>query len=637
MKNVYMFQPNYIYGNQAHIPYAIGTLAAYAWHEPEIKENYCLKKLHFLRDDIDKTVAEMENPFIAAFSAYIWNFTYNITMAKAIKKAYPDCVIVFGGHQIAPDNSTLTDYDFIDIVIQGEGEEPFLRLLRSYISLDRIEDIPNIAYRKNGELIIAKREYYNYCDYPSPYLEGTFEPLFREYPDIEFVFLYESNRGCPYHCAFCDWGTLKGKMRQFSEERTLAEFRWMADHKLEFCGCADSNFGLFERDSYYIDKLIELKNETGYPKKFQASFAKNNSQRIFEIGLKLSENGMNKGVTLAFQSMSPDALKIIGRTNITVDFFKELMNKYNEAHIPTYTELILGLPGETYDSFAGGIDELLEAGQHHSIYIHNCELLPGSDLGDPEFIKKYDIKANIIPLNQPHMSFLHADSIPEYSRIVTSTFSMNEEDWIKTNIFSDFVQCFHHLGMLEFFALYSYFELGIKYRVFFENLIEYFRSRKEGFVHSVIADIESRYRKIIDGNGELTAHDDRFGDVLWSFDEFAFLNIIDNFRGFYKEAKGYLETLGIEKDILENLLEFQIIMLKKPGDKSENELECDYDFLKYFSTAFLNEKPVLEKRKTHYKISGAKTYDSIADYARFVVWYGRKDSRNIYDKDVRTV
>jgi putative methyltransferase len=394
---------------------------------------------------------------------------------------------------------------------------------------------------------------------------------------------------------------------------------------------------LFERDSYYIDKLIELKNETGYPKKFQASFAKNNSQRIFEIGLKLSENGMNKGVTLAFQSMSPDALKIIGRTNITVDFFKELMNKYNEAHIPTYTELILGLPGETYDSFAGGIDELLEAGQHHSIYIHNCELLPGSDLGDPEFIKKYDIKANIIPLNQPHMSFLHADSIPEYSRIVTSTFSMNEEDWIKTNIFSDFVQCFHHLGMLEFFALYSYFELGIKYRVFFENLIEYFRSRKEGFVHSVIADIESRYRKIIDGNGELTAHDDRFGDVLWSFDEFAFLNIIDNFRGFYKEAKGYLETLGIEKDILENLLEFQIIMLKKPGDKSENELECDYDFLKYFSTAFLNEKPVLEKRKTHYKISGAKTYDSIADYARFVVWYGRKDSRNIYDKDVRTV
>ena len=346
---------------------------------------------------------------------------------------------------------------------------------------------------------------------------------------------------------------------------------------------------------------------------------------------------MNKGVTLAFQSMSPDALKIIGRTNITVDFFKELMSKYNEAHIPTYTELILGLPGETYDSFAGGIDELLEAGQHHSIYIHNCELLPGSDLGDPEFIKKYDIKASIIPLNQPHMSFLHADSIPEYSRIVTSTFSMNEEDWIKTNIFSDFVQCFHHLGMLEFFALYSYFELGIKYRVFFENLIEYFRSRKEGFVHSVISDIEGRYRKIIDGNGELTAHDERFGDVLWSFDEFAFLNIIDNFRGFYKEAKGYLETLGIEKDILENLLEFQIFMLKKPGDKSENELECGYDFLNYFSTAFLNEKPVLEKRKTHYKISGAKTYDSIADYARFVVWYGRKDSRNIYDKDVRTV
>ncbi|MBR3438575.1 MAG: hypothetical protein IKH13_03620, partial [Clostridia bacterium] len=83
--------------------------------------------------------------------------------------------------------------------------------------------------------------------------------------------------------------------------------------------------------------------------------------------------------------------------------------------------------------------------------------------------------------------------------------------------------------------------------------------------------------------------------------------------------------------------DFQIFMLKKPGDKSENTLVSDYDFLSYFSTAFLNEKPTLEKRKIQYKISGAKTYDSIADYARFVVWYGRKDSKNIYENDVSVI
>ena len=148
-----MFQPNYHYGNQAHIPYAIGTLAAYAWHNPEIKENYCLKKLFFLRDDINETVGKLENPFLAAFSTYIWNFTYNITMAKAIKEAFPECIIVFGGHQIAPDSSNLSDYDFIDIIIQGEGEEPFLRLLRSYIWFTGKTGKPS---PQNGNTIIIR-------------------------------------------------------------------------------------------------------------------------------------------------------------------------------------------------------------------------------------------------------------------------------------------------------------------------------------------------------------------------------------------------------------------------------------------------------------------------------------------------
>jgi radical SAM superfamily enzyme len=71
---------------------------------------------------------------------------------------------------------------------------------------------------------------------------------------------------------------------------------------------------------------------------------------------------MNKGVTLAFQTMSPVASKNVERTNVSMQHYTDLMKRYNAADIPTYTELILGLPGETYRSFADGMNMLMEAG-----------------------------------------------------------------------------------------------------------------------------------------------------------------------------------------------------------------------------------------------------------------------------------
>lgn len=631
-----MFQPNYLYGNQAHIPYAVGVLAAYAWHEEEIKANYELKKLQFAREDIDFVVANLEKPYVAAFSTYMWNYGYNTLLAKRIKEAYPECIIIFGGHQITPDSSMMSSLDFIDILIHGEGEVPFLRILRSYLGLDSLTEIPNIAYRSAEGMIINPREYYNLSDYPSPYLEGTFDKLLEENPDTKFVFLFETNRGCPYHCAYCDWGTLKGKMRMFSEERTFAELDWMAAHKMEFCGNADSNFGLFERDTKYIDHIIELKKHTGYPLKFQASFAKNNGERIFEIGRRLSENGMNKGVTLAFQTLCEEALAIIGRQNVSLDFFRDLLRRYNEADIPTYTELILGLPGESYSSFADGINELLCAGQHHSIYVHNLEMLPGSDLGSADYEKKYAIETRRIPLNEPHSSCVAEDSIPEYSNIVTGSFSMNSSDWVKTCLFSDAVQCFHHLGLLQLFAIYCNNELSLSYRDFYEKLIDFIFSSEESFAFEVLSDIRHRYEAIIGGTGALTAYSKELGDVSWSLNELAFLKLVSRTEAFYEEIRPFIASLGIERRLAEELLHFQIFMQKMPGDAPADDITTSYDFFSYFKCALSGEKVTLEKKKTTIRRE-AETYSSLEDFARYVVWYGRKDSRNIYINDSRII
>ena len=47
--------------------------------------------------------------------------------------------------------------------------------------------------------------------------------------------------------------------------------------------------------------------------------------------------------------------------------FQELQRRFTRDRIETYSDVILGLPGETYASFAEGVSAVIENGQHHRI------------------------------------------------------------------------------------------------------------------------------------------------------------------------------------------------------------------------------------------------------------------------------
>ena len=132
MKNLYMAQPNSQYGNSVYFPYAAGSLVAYAFEDEQVKSEYEFKNFFYKRQNIDKAVGTMENPFIVGFSCYVWNYEYNKIFAKAIKEKYPRCVIVFGGHQVNAD-SDVCDLEYVDYVLLGEGEESFRLLLLSAV------------------------------------------------------------------------------------------------------------------------------------------------------------------------------------------------------------------------------------------------------------------------------------------------------------------------------------------------------------------------------------------------------------------------------------------------------------------------------------------------------------------------
>ena len=629
-RKFYFFQVNYPYGKSAHLPYTAGQLSAFAFADKDIADSYCLENIFFLRESVDSVMSKITDPFLVAFSTYIWNCNFNKTVAKRIKEKYPQCKIVFGGHHITPDGSMLNECPYIDYLLHGEGEVILRRLMRALIGLDDAETIPGISIRIGNEVRTNPSMISDECDFPSPYTNGYFDKILAENPDTEFMALIETSRGCPNSCAYCDWSNMKSKIRKFPLERVYADIEWISKNKVYGLGSADSNFGMFKRDMEITDKIVEAKKATGYPVRFQTSYAKNSTKAVFDIGMKLEESALNKGITLSFQSMSDEVLKNIGRQNISIEYYSELMKMYNEAGVATYTELILGLPGETYESIAEGIDKLLCLGQHNSIYVHNCEWLPCSIMGQKDYTEKYGIKVSRIPLNQPHRQADSDDEIPEYSSIVTQTYSMSHSDWKKMNLFSAAVQCFHHMGLLQFFALYLYDQKICSYKEFYTSLLDYIMNNPSTVIGKAFAEITLRLDDVINEKGTPTCYDSRFGNVMWTLEEYAYLCAVYETDKFFEEIAPFISQYFSDKEFFAELLEFQKKMLKQPFTK-DFEIYTDYDFSLYFNNMLNGKNTILEKKKCRYLVS-AKPFSSWEEFARIVAWYGRKDSNCTYIK-----
>lgn len=628
-KKIYLVQANYTYSGSAHLPYAVGMLQAFSMKDERINGVYSFEQIIFERRKPEEIMEGISDPSVIGFSCYVWNYEFNKAIAKMVKEKYPECKIIFGGHHVRDGHSQLEKYKFIDVLIHGEGEEAFRDVLLSFIGKKELSDVKNISYRDGEECKDTEKTPFLLCDYPSPYLEGVFDSLIKDYPHYEFIALLETNRGCPYSCAYCDWGCLASKLRLFPMERIQAEIDWLCDNKIVGCGGTDSNFGIIERDEEIADMLVEARKKRGYPKKFQTSYAKNSNDRVFRIGKKFEDSGMSKGVTISYQTMSPVAAENVLRKNIPVETFSQLMNKYNECGIPTYTELILGLPGETVDSLKNGIDELLRAGQHYSLYIHNCELLPCSTMADADYMKKFDISATKLPLNEPHRAAEENDGIAEYSHLVTKTYSMSNADWIEMNEFSYLVQSFHHLGLLRLVALYLYGSLSVIYKDFYSALMDFLRKNNETVAGKAMKLVEDKLHDVIENNSSITRSDERFGSVEWPLEELVFLMTVYERDLFYEEIKPFVYSFIEDKSFADELLRYQRFLIKYPEIAGE-EASFSYDFPSYFDAILGGIPAKLERKETKIILDKKGFPLSWEDYARFVVWYGRKSGSNFY-------
>lgn len=628
MKRVYMIQPNSQYGDSIYFPYAAGCLIAYAFEDTRIKNNYEFCGFLYKKENIEAAIERIKDPDFIGFSCYVWNFEYNKALAKKIKELYPDCVISFGGHQVSK-NTDLLNENYIDFINIGEGETVFRELLLYLIGHCDIADVPNLYYKSEGRVKFTRNESLPIVEHVSPYTGGWFDSLV-ENEELSFSAILETNRGCPNRCAFCDWGNIKSHIKCFSMETVKNEIDWMSEHKIEYVYCADANFGIFPRDIEIVDYIIDKHNESGFPEKFQATYSKNNPETVFSINVKLNKSGMSKGATLSFQSLSQSVLDNIYRHNMPIEKFHKLMSMYNANGISAYSEIILGLPGETYNSFVVGIEKLLECGQHMAINYFNCELLDNSPMNDPEYLEKYKIKVVRTKQYQYHV-IPDLKEVQEYSNIVVSTSTLSERDWINSNIFAIFIRAFHNLGLLQNIAIYLYYEKNITYRAFYSDLINWAEKNENSIIGHIYFWLLNKYEGILLQQDSLVSIEPDFGKLQWPLDEATFLRIIKQYDQFYDEIKPIIARYFDNQKLFEELFIYQKAIVKTPFEK-EKTVKCSYDFYKYFKDILSNKYSSLMNKPTTLYIDKTDIDSDMILYAKNIIWFGRKGGRNVADK-----
>jgi radical SAM superfamily enzyme YgiQ (UPF0313 family) len=434
---VYLFQPQYGVDETTYwIPYSVGCIWSYAIQHPEIQENFELKDIVFRRDHPDQVLSKIDNPSICAFSAYMWNARYCLELARLVKKRWPDCLIVFGGPQV---NGTFTKYDFIDTILVGEGEENFLEVLRRQL--------------KNQEplLLYTKKRLENLSGIPSPYTTGVFDQLLANNPDVVWSITLETNRGCPYQCTFCDWGSLTySKVKKFDLDRVRQDLEWTVNKPINYIFYADANFGIFKERDLEIAKIIrEVGDRTNWDA-VNLVYAKNSTEVVFQIAKILGD--LNRGITISVQSQNADTLDEIKRTNLAINDIRYLMDLSEKYDISTYTEMILGLPYETISSWKKGITEILELGQHNSIDVEFTLLLENSELNSAESRAKHGIKTVIAKDYMPLFNPKDYREISEEFELVRATNTMTTEQMIECYMYGWMVIQFHCTGYSQIMA-----------------------------------------------------------------------------------------------------------------------------------------------------------------------------------------
>ncbi len=276
----------------------------------------------------------LQNPKIIGIGVYIWNVSDVLQLIHIIKKISPKTIIILGGPEVSytPFRVNLDNADFI---IQGEGEIQFYTLCKDILENKKIEKkiFPPQLLDVSG------------IELPYKYYTDN---------DIQNRHIYvEASRGCPYNCEFC-LSSIDKKVRDFDIDTLLIEFETLWKRGARGFKFIDRTFNLnIEVATKLLDFFLDKKE--AFTTHFEV--IPDNFPEPLREKIKLFPKHSLQ-LEVGIQTLKKDIAKNIKR-NLNIKKIEDnLAFLENETNAHIHVDLIMGLPGESMESFGENLDKL---------------------------------------------------------------------------------------------------------------------------------------------------------------------------------------------------------------------------------------------------------------------------------------
>jgi len=561
-------------GSVSTIPLSSGLLRCYAEQNDIIKNNVEWDNfLYHTMDGVDELVKQIKDPDVLALSCYVWNINRSIKIAKRVKKKYPNCLIVFGGPEIVEDISTLENvesyfykFSIADLLVTFEGELPFEKILLNVISNERNwADIPNVYFKHEGQFIYKAKDEDYYLKTPirntSPWLNGYFDFIVKEMAEAnrQIVAVVETNRGCPNKCTFCVSGSDTRIMQTVNLDLVEKEIEYVGKVSNEII-MTDTNFGLLKQDETIAKKLAEVSRKYKVLSKIFVSWAKGYNERIQNISKILADAGLvTAGVTVSLQTTTPEVLRNVKRKNLNKEEYIQAVNDFKNMGILTHTEMIIGLPGETKQSFLQSVEDILDVGPTN-LLCYMLTLNANSAIFSKDSRKKHEIKTK--QMNIYHVG--EEEDEYEYIESILSNKYMTKEELQWLFKWKDFF-AFTYVGLwIYYIAQYCKQEYKMTRVELISILLDYGISHPNSVVGKCVSNwYVKNYNSgnFVSYVGPKSPHNVDWKSNFFLKQTFHWLCISENREQFYKEVEEVLLGNGVWGDKTKDALLFQQQMM----------------------------------------------------------------------------
>lgn len=445
------------------MPNAIGGIATFCDSILDLQQPIRLFKYP------EKLIKALETdgiPDVIGFSNYVWNSQLAYGISKVLKTLKKKPIIIFGGPDFPVDHENQLDWfskhPEIDFYIVKEAELAFSKLLKeldnSNLDVEAVKQkrIPSVqAIHKSGEVCFSDsiERIKDLSQIPSPYSTGVLDEFF----DGKLLPIIQTNRGCPFSCTFCVEGiTYFNKIYRSSSNKVSEELHYIAK-KMEILRAqggrndlfiADSNFGMYKEDIDTCHVIAAVQKHNGWPEYINVATGKNQKERVLKASKIINGSLRLSG---SVQSLDKDVLDNIKRKNIVVDDLMDLALQASEVGANSYSEIILGLPGDTKEKHFKTVKTVMEAG-FTNIYLFQLMLLPGTQMCTPQEKIEYqmNLKYRVLPRCYGVYSlFDQTVSVAEIEQICVSTKDLTFNDYIDCRKMHLIVTIFYNDGIFQ--------------------------------------------------------------------------------------------------------------------------------------------------------------------------------------------